>query len=203
MNNKIAIFWWAFNPPTIWHTWVITQVLQETNIDKIILSPDGHRLDKNYGISIEDKIKIAHIYADTLQEKWLNVEMDSYFLEGKNNGPTTTVAVDKYFREKYGPDIWHIFWSDTISSMKDWEGNTDKYIETTLQKVLLKRPGFPIDPNKHGIENYIEIDSKFIQDISSTMVRNMISEWKMKVAEIIASTDILRYIQEQNLYTNN
>lgn len=201
MNEKIAIFWWAFNPPTIWHTWVITQVLEESDISKIILSPDGHRLDKDYGISIEDKIKISNIYAKSLREKWLNVEMDSYFLEWKNNGPTTTVAVDKYFREKYGPDIWHIFGSDTITSMSNWKGNKDKYIEKTLQKILFKRPGFPIEAEKYGIENYIAIESKFLEDISSTMIRNMVLEWKLAVADIIASTDILRYIQENDLYT--
>jgi len=129
--------------------------------------------------------------------------MDSHFLEWKNNGPTTTVDVDKYFREKYGPDIWHIFGSDTVPTMSRWQGNNNKYIETVLQKILFKRPWFPIEADKYGIENYIAIESKFLEDISSTMVREMILKGKIAVADIIASGELLKYIQENNLYTKN
>ena len=129
--------------------------------------------------------------------------MDSHFLEWKNNGPTTTVAVDKYFRSKYGDDIWHIFWSDTVSTMSDWVGNENKYIEKILKKILFKRPWFPIQADKYEIENYIAIESKFLEDISSTMVRDMILKGKIAVADIIASWEILQYIRENSLYTNN
>lgn len=204
MNNKpelIAIWGWAFNPPTIAHTNMFFQVLNETDIDKIILCPDGKRSDKDYGIPMSDKIEISRLYCESLKQQWLNIEMDSYFLEWKNNGPTTTIAVDKYFREKYWNDIWHIFWADVIPTMHSWEWNTDNYIEKKLKKVLLRRPGYPIEAEKYGIENYQILDTKFLKDISSTMVRNMILQGREEVSEIIGATQILDYIQQNNLYT--
>ncbi len=204
MNNtpeRIAIFGGAFNPPTIGHTQVLTQVLEETSVDKIILSPDGHRLDKDYGISIKDKIEISNIFAQSLRQKGLNVEMDTHFLEGKNNGPTTTVAVDKYFREKYWDDIWHIFGSDVAQWMQNWEWNTNQYIEKKLQKIFLWRPGYQLNANEYGIENYEYLDSKFLEDISSTMVREMVKQKRQEVTDIIGAAQILNYIQQQNLYT--
>ena len=55
MNKKTAIYGWAFNPPTLWHKYVIKEVLEQSStIEKIILVPDGMREDKKYGISMED-----------------------------------------------------------------------------------------------------------------------------------------------------
>ena len=199
--ETIAVFGWALNPPTLGHTQILSQVLSETTVDKIILSPDWKRNDKDYGIEDKHKIKIAYLYAENLQNQWFNVEMDNHFLEWKNNEPTTTIAVDQYFREKYWNDIWHIFWSDVAPWMKNWEWNADQYIEKKLQKIFLWRPGYPLNADKHWIENYEYIDNKFIENISSTMVRDMIKNQRKEVAEIIWSNQILDYIQDNNLYT--
>ncbi|MDC0506048.1 hypothetical protein OAN96_00460 [Candidatus Gracilibacteria bacterium] len=200
LSPKIAIFGGAFDPPTTGHTYVLSQVLNKTDVDKIILSPDGYRNDKQYRISMQHKADIAKLYIQELETLGLNVTLDTHFLEGKNNGPTTTMAVDQYFRDKYGNSIWHIFGSDVASEMSSWSGNTNQYLEKQLQKIFLARPGYPIEANKYGLENYEYLDTQFLENISSTIVRNMIKNKKNEVVDIIGSDEILTYIQDNNLY---
>jgi len=198
--NNIAIYWGAFDPPTIGHTHVMSQVLQETDIDTIILSPDWDRVDKNCKIPIQHKLKIARLYAKHLQQQWLNIQIDTHFLEWKSYHDTNTLEVDRYFRDLHGENIWHIFGSDVMPNMHNWQGNRDEYIEKTLKKIFIPRPWFPIDIDKYRMEQSLAIDSESL-DVSSTDVRQLIEQKKSEVAKIIASEDILEYIQKNKLYT--
>ena len=84
MSNKIAIYWWAFNPPTLWHLHVIKEVFNNTDIEKIIIVPDWFRLDKDYKISEKDRNNLIKIFIDELQINWYRVELETYFLKWKN-----------------------------------------------------------------------------------------------------------------------
>ena len=47
MNKKTAIYGWAFNPPTLWHKYVIKEVLEQSStIEKIIIHRKWYDFDK-------------------------------------------------------------------------------------------------------------------------------------------------------------
>ena len=74
--EKVAIYGWAFNPPTLWHQTVMTKMLSQKKVDKIIFTPDGDRLDKDYWVSKNLRIKMLEnfyesILIDSRQEKEL------------------------------------------------------------------------------------------------------------------------------------
>lgn len=132
--ETIAIYWGAFNPPTVWHQKVITQLLTKWYVDKIIFSPDGQRTDKNYGISSQDRNEILHTFASEISQQWYNIEFEDHFLH--DTSFTTTMQVEAYFREKLWFSPQHIFGIDTITSLPNWTGNVDKYLEKNSKKFL-------------------------------------------------------------------
>lgn len=192
--KNIAIYWGAFNPPTIWHFEVIKWVLTNKIVEKIIFAPDWQRVDKDYRIQREKREKILQIFFEELREKWLNVEFEDYFL--KSDWNTTTMEVEEYFSLKLWFSPFHIFWIDTISSMPNWVWNRDKYLENELKKIFINRKWFQI-PGKIDMQNY-QIYDLSILEVSSTIVREMIKN-KIKVDEIL-TPKVNQNIQENWLY---
>lgn len=194
--QEIAIFWWAFNPPTLWHYHIIEQVFKNSDIEKIIIVPDWLRLDKNYAINEKDRKKMIEIFVNELNKNWYNIELDDYFLEWKNNSDTTTYEVDKYFINKLGFQPYHIFWTDISEWISNWSGNPDKYIQKKLKKIFVPRKWYIFD--NYDLENYelLEIDSE--SSISSTKVKNNIQNTQ-NISKLV-NINIEEYINKNNLY---
>lgn len=192
--ENIAIYWGAFNPPTIWHFQVIKWVLEKGIVEKIIFSPDWTRKDKDYKIQNIDREKILELFFSELKQRWLNVDFEDYFL--KNPWNTTTIEVENYFKDKLWFSPYHIFWIDTISSMPNRVWNDEKYIENKLKKIFINRKGFAI-PKELDMENYQIFDLNILE-ISSTTVREMIKN-KMRVDHIL-TPKVRDYIEENWLY---
>jgi nicotinate (nicotinamide) nucleotide adenylyltransferase len=196
MSTKIAIYWWAFNPPTLWHLHVIEQIFKNSDIEKIIIVPDWFRLDKNYKIKEENRNKLIKIFINELNILWYNIEIENYFLEWKNNSDTTTYQVDKYFIKKLWKQPYHIFWTDISWEIEKWSWNPNKYIQKQLKKIFIPRKWYNF--NKSNLENYklIEVDSK--SSISSTKVKENINN-KEKIDKLVIKK-IENYINKNNLY---
>jgi nicotinic acid mononucleotide adenylyltransferase len=79
--------------------------------------------------------------------------------------------------------------------MKDWSGNKDQYIEKKLKKIFVSRPGY--DLKLDDIENYILADLPDLIEISSTIVREMLSV-RQDVSQIVTQ-GVSQYIQNQNI----
>lgn len=194
--EMIAIYWGAFNPPTIWHRDVISKLLIQNKVSKIIFSPDWQRADKDYKITFSQRCEMLEIFFKELKNQWLNVEFDDYFL--KRSWNTTTMQVEEYFSKKLWFQAYHIFWIDTINNMPNRLENRHRYIEERLKKIFILRKGFVL-PEKIDMENYFMYDLDILE-ISSTTVREMIrNKWKV---DHILTPEIHRYIKENNLYRN-
>lgn len=192
--ENIAIYWGAFNPPTIWHFEIIERLLTKKIVEKIIFSPDWQRKDKDYKISFEKRTRILEIFFEELKQRWLNVDFEEYFL--KNPWNTTTMQVEQYFSNKLWFQPYHIFWIDTISNMPNRLWNTNKYIENKLKKIFIKRKWFLV-PENIDMQNYTMLDLEILE-ISSTTVREMIKN-KMKIEHIL-TPKVRDYIEENWLY---
>jgi len=196
MNKNIAIYWWAFNPPTLWHLHVIEQVFCNTDIDKIIIVPDWFRLDKDYKISELHRNNLIEIFINEIKNNWLNVEIDKHFLEWKNNSDTTTYEVDKYFINKLKKQPYHIFWTDISWWIKDWSWNPNKYIQKKLRKIFIPRPWYIFEEN--DLENYTLINTNSCSEISSTKIKENINK-NLKIDKLVMKK-IEEYIKNNNLY---
>jgi nicotinic acid mononucleotide adenylyltransferase len=138
-----------------------------------------------------------------------------------------TRDVDLYAREKYGEDIVHVFGTDTIESMREWD--EEGYAAKKIYKLFVPREFERIDgkgsdvrydlqdtqeylvkkAEDSGIENYEFFTESHIPDISSTELRSRIPEhtalkdlFDENPKFIIRgmSREISQYILENRLY---
>ena len=192
--NNIAIYWGAFNPPTIWHFEIIEKLLTKNIVEKIIFSPDWTRKDKDYKVQNIDRERMIKIFFTELKQRWLNVDFEDYFLKNPLN--TTTMEVENYFTNKLWFSPYHIFWIDTIMGMPNRIWNESKYIENNLKKIFINRKWFSL-PEELNMQNYQIFDLNILE-ISSTTVREMIKN-KMRVDHIL-TPKVRDYIEENWLY---
>lgn len=197
--ENIAIYWWSFNPPTLWHIQVVKWVLEHTDIKKIIVAPSWDRLDKSHNIEHNNRKKLIEIFIKVLKESWVNVDLDLYFFEWKNNGITTTLQEEKYFKQKLWLEPTFIYWSDVVTHMHNWVWNDNKYIEKKLKKIFINRPGYEFKPQNYSLDNYILLDIPELIQVSSSVAREMIKN-KQSVADIL-NPEIVKEIINNNLYT--
>ena len=197
-TENVAIYWGAFNPPTLAHAQVIQEVLQHTSIDHIILNPSGEREDKTFGISPENRKNIMKIFCKVLRDSWRNISLETYFLEGKYWGLTTTTAEEKYFREQLWVSPSFIYGTDVAPNMSSWSQNKNRFIQERLKKIFIKRPWFEFDFQANGFREYSLLDIPHMLDISSTVAREMIQNKQSVEGGLFP--EIIREIEQQKLY---
>lgn len=192
--ERIAIYWGAFNMPTIWHRDLIRELSITWKVDRIIFSPDGERYDKKYWVSLDTRMRMLKSFYEALLSDWILVDFEAYFAE--NNISTSTMDVEDYYKEKFSFQPWHIFWSDTVTSIPNWKWNKEKYLEQVLKKIFVKRKWFEI-PDFSWMQNYEFLDL-WIREISSSTVKEMLRT-KISVAEVL-TPEIAEIVLRENLY---
>ena len=196
--EKVAIYWGAFNPPTLAHVQVVEEVLRRQAASHIILSPSWDREDKDFWIPSSERRKLVEIFFTILRKQGLDVSLDTHFLEWKNTWITTTAWEEKYFREQLWVSPAFIFWSDVAPNMSWWSNNPDRFIEERLKKIFIKRPGFEFDFQVHRFREYILLDIPHMLDISSSLAREILKN--KRSIEWILLPEVAREIAAQKLY---
>lgn len=175
----IYIFGGAFDPPHVGHAAIVKSILAKKNPEKIVIIPSSERDDKQYHISDTDRLALLHIFVEELDDK--RVTIDDFFIKNWK-GEMITRDVDRYAREQYGEDRSHIFGTDVISSMSDWDN--EHYAAERVKKLFIPRP-FPDYPDdnvdrwrsvaeEQGIKNFDILTDTHIPAISSTEIRTSI-----------------------------
>lgn len=198
LAEKTAIYWGAFNPPTLAHAQVITQVIEETDISKIIFSPSWEREDKDLIIPQQSRKKLIEIFIEVLQTQGVDISLDLHFFEWRNEWITTTAWEEKYFREILWFSPYFIFWSDVASRMGWWSENKERFIEEKLRKIFITRPGYEFDFKANWFREYTLLDIPNMLDVSSSMAREMIA--RKRNIEDILFPEIVEEIEKQDLY---
>lgn len=194
--KNIAVYGGAFNPPTLWHKYVIESIINKTKIDKIILNPDGERLDKDYKVEKSIRSELMDIFFKELQNEWFNIDINKYFLNWENNRDTTIMQVKDYYKEILWFEPYFVFGTDVILNMPTWKDNKNQYIEKQLKKIFIPRPW--VEYNLKWFDNYIIVDTPLL-DISSTKVKQNLIENKQSVNDLL-SKDVKEYVIKNNLY---
>ena len=196
IENRVAVYWGAFNPATNWHKFVIESILAKTSVEKIILNPDGPRLDKDYKIEPYHREKMIDMFVEYLVKNGIDIEVDKHFFSWKNGRDTTIMQVKDYYKEVLWFEPSFVFGTDVINAMPNWKDNENQYIEKKLAKIFIKRPGSEYDLT--WFENYQIIETE-LKDISSTKVKEFLKSNKTQVSELIIP-EIRDYILKNDLY---
>jgi nicotinate (nicotinamide) nucleotide adenylyltransferase len=197
----IYILGGAFDPPHAWHSAIVRSILHFLSPDQIIILPSGKRNDKEYCVSDEHRLAMIDIFVTEIADS--RVIRDDYFIR-EWQWEMITRDVDEYVREQYGEDICHIFWTDTITSMPDWD--SEQYAAKIVKKLFVPRGEYQASD---AIENYEIFTDSHIPDISSTEIRRIIPEYSTIHARFAEdpkfiipglSKRVSQYILENNLY---
>ncbi|MBC7503437.1 epoxyqueuosine reductase QueH [Candidatus Gracilibacteria bacterium] len=130
----IYILGGAYDPPHAGHAAIVRSILHYKNPEKIIILPSGKRDDKFYSVSDEHRLAMLDIFVSDIADA--RVITDDYFVR-EWEGEMITRDVDIYARRQYGEDICHIFGTDTIESMPEWD--EDQYAAKVVQKLFVPR----------------------------------------------------------------
>lgn len=130
----IYIFGAAFDPPHAGHNAIIRAFLHYRKPEKIILIPSGKRNDKDYNVSNTHRKAMVDIFVSEIHDT--RVVVDYHFLDTFTDEMITR-DVDIYAREKYGDEIIHVFGTDTIASMPEWD--SEQYAAKKIQKLFVPR----------------------------------------------------------------
>ena len=80
--------------------------------------PSGKRDDKSYRTTNENRLAMLRVFVSEIADE--RVIIDAYFTENWE-GEMITRDVDEYCKKTYGDDIIHVFGTDTIESMPEWD----------------------------------------------------------------------------------
>lgn len=191
---KIGIFGGSFNPPHNMHTDIANYMINRHYVDKIIFVPTGSKYTyKNNLIEEEHRYNMLEI----LSNKNDNIMVSDYELKSE---VVYTIDTLKHFKEEYPNDeICFICGLDNFSYIDKWKNGEE--ILTNYKIVVINRDGNDLEELLVKYDKYkdnIIISNMEMKDISSTYIRDNIKEID-KVKEYI-DEDVLRYIQENNLY---
>lgn len=198
----IYIFGAAFDPPHAGHNAIIRALLHYKNPEKIILMPSGKRNDKSYHVSEEHRKAMVDIFVNEINgvekiekieknekteqiprssewQKQGKVVADYHFLDTFTDEMITRDA-DIYARKAYSEDIIHVFGTDTIASMLEWD--SEQYAVKVVKKLFVPRYGIGFD-GVEQLDNYEFFTDSHFPDISSTQVREDIrAEYRKHIA---------------------
>ncbi len=202
--GMIYIFGGAFDPPHAWHTAIIRSVLHFCEVEKIVILPSSARNDKKYHTTDDQRLALLDIF---LWEIWdTRLIVDDYFIQNWE-WEMITRDVDEYTKKTYGEDICHIFGTDTIDTMPEWDD--ELYAAQKIKKLFIPRVGFALEMWTGGISNFDILDSAHIPEISSTEIRRIIPEYATIHARFDESPTFIipglskrisQYILEHRLY---
>lgn len=191
---KIGIFGGSFNPPHNMHTDIANYIINQQYVDKVIFVPTGSKYAyKNNLIDEEHRYNMLEI----LSNKHENIMVSDYELKSE---VVYTIDTLRYFKDLYPNDeICFICGLDNFSYIDKWKNGEE--ILTNYKIIVINRDGNDLDELLLKYDQYrdnIVISNMEMKDISSTYIRDNIKDID-KVKEYI-DEDVLRYIQENNLY---
>jgi len=138
--DMMYIFGGAFDPPHVGHSAIVRALLHYKNPEKIVIIPSSERDDKEYHVSDRHRLAMLEIFCEEIGDA--RVVLDDYFVKNWH-GKMITRDVDQYAKKTYGTQIVHIFGTDTIASMPDWD--EEGYAARVVEKIFIPREGnFPL-----------------------------------------------------------
>lgn len=186
---KIGVYVGSFNPVHKGHIKIVKHLIKNKYLDKVIIVPTGAYWDKQNLIDIIDRINMLKFYQNT------NIIID----DKNNNLPYTYQLLDILSKEYSNYDLYLIIGADNIINFDKWKN----YKEILKHKlIIINRDDIDIKYylNKHNIKNSIIVNDLPEIDISSTMIRDLITENKYNELTNFIDEVIINYIQTKNLY---
>lgn len=188
---NIGILGGSFDPIHCVHLEIANQSLNEFKLDFVIFIPAYLPPHKNK-LEVSDKHRFEMLLLALENRK--NFIIDDF--EIKSKSVVYSYQTLDYLQKKYPNDtIKLIIGSDSFNQLDTWK--KPDYIAEKYGFIVIKRPNVELD-KKSNYYKYADISYFTAQDISSTMIRNM-----LKINQDVENKlpwKVLEYIKKYDLY---
>lgn len=179
---KLGIYIGSFNPPHIGHIHIVTYLLDNKIIDKVLIVPTESYWDKQNLAPLKDRINMLKFF-----------ETKDIIVDTKNNNYPYTYLLMRTLKKKYpNIELYLIIGADNIINFDKWKN----YKELLQYKIIIMNRG-NIDinsyTNKYPQGNFITLKDFPNVNISSTEIRNNLNPKYL-------DKKVLKYIKKNKLY---
>lgn len=183
----------SFDPPTIGHLQLASETLNILHFDEVWIIPCGVRKDKNNHATAQQRLAMTQMAVKDYFPEEYPVYVNSIEIDNGESIPTYFLM--KKLEEKYpSNDFYFIIGSDLLPGLVHWDGGENFIKECGF--VLFERKGHEDKMDPNGANPFmmppkIEIINSNVSQvgqISSTEIRNRITNAKTTIPDDIAST---------------
>ncbi len=196
---KLGLFGGSFNPIHLGHYKLVTDVIKEFNLDKVIIMPTWKTplKDTSNFASADDRFELCKLAFKNLSY----VEVSD--LEIKRKGNSYTYLTLNSIKEIYPRDeLFLIVGADMFLTLEKWKCFED--IFKTASIIAVPRKGMKENlisysaylKEKYNCNSYIMTHK--VMDVSSTEIRRKINNAE-DVSDLV-DTRVLNYIKKKHLY---
>lgn len=200
---RIGFFGGSFNPPTNAHMSIATEAISELNLDKFFFVPVGNLYDKPD--LIDEKFRYNMLKIACKNEKNIYVE-DIELNQSKNLSAIDAFnMIDVKYNKNKDTEIFFVMGADNFIKLPSW---------TNAEELITKYKYLIFERNDSDVKSYIETDEALKEneenfkilklnnnaEISSGIIRKLISTKDYKECEKFTKPEIIKYIKENKLY---
>lgn len=196
---KIAIFGGSFNPIHNAHIKLAKRFVDEISLDKVIFVPTHTTPLKDNSVVIDSQHRLRMCKLALISYK--NFEVSD--VELKREGISYSSDTIAYYKELYPNDkLYFILGADMFLALEKWHEYEYIFKNVTLLTAPRDDCDFSqlcdkfMEYEKYNCKAYISRD--YIEDLSSTFLRDMIKENNDVSAYL--NKDVIEYIKEYHLY---
>ena len=180
---RIGIFGGSFNPPHLFHKNIVTYLLDNKYLDKVIVVPVGDNYKKRDLETFKNRFNMLNLLFNGIAEVSNFEEDGSKF---------TYEVLDHYKNEYPNDEIYFIFGEDLLKDLPNWKRYD--YLIKNFKFLVVSRDNLNIKDDKDYVMR-VKLDAK---NISSTMVRDLVKQ-KKSIDEFV-DPKVRDYIYTYNLY---
>ena len=184
----IAVFGGAFDPPHLGHLTIARQLLKQHLANEVWFLPvKNHPFSKNLSAE-EHRLAMLELMIEA------QMRIETYELEQETVSYTyksLKALVKQHSQHRFS----FVIGSDNLQKFPEWDHATE--LAEQFQIFVYPRKTYPLSPlliNMQIIENVPEIE------VSSTQIKELVKQGS-DIKELV-TPDILRYIQQNKLYSN-
>lgn len=193
---NIALLGGSFNPITKAHINLAKYVLNSSlNINEVWLLPCYSSYYNKKLVDSVHRINMCNLAIENEQE--YNIKISDFEIKNKIEGSTATVLNELY--KNYHHNFKFIIGMDNANNIFQWSD-----YKTTLNLIpfiVIDRLEFKKPQDEwylHEPHNYIQVNDKENNNVSSTLVRNLIKD--NKSTEKYLYNNVYQYIKKFNLF---
>ena len=205
--KSVALFGGTFNPIHYGHLAIAEEVREKHNIDKIIFIPTNLPPHKEPEDLVDAKRRAIMAYLGTVSNPCF--EVSTY--EVDRGGKSYAIDTVRHFHQIFGGkiELSFIIGADMLLEIFSWK-NIGEILEL-CRFIAVSRPGYEVQKilNQHFLsaQNHslgskmiekITVDETAMLDISSTIIRRRIKEWKS--IKYLVPEPVEQFIHNHQLY---